>query len=442
MRNILTDMLIQMCNLFDAGISVWFLEQYFNLKCEKNRLWKSTSVWMVLFISLSCGLHWEWNHLLTTGLWLCILLAYSRSCLTGSRIEQLLMCLTGLLMIPLINVYWLQMFSALSRIPVEQFINTESSLYVCAAIISKIFLAGALYIILFVFRKQKIRMPKIYQTAVSVILGFSILIEGTFFYIIKSETLMSSLRWGVAGASFGVMVIDIFLFGCIYKLSMQNMKEEEWKLLKVQNNLQTQQIEMMQHIQKQSSRFRHDYRNHICNIQELLDNGEMAELKMYVKNVEQYYFKHTEEYVDTKNPIIDAVLNVKFGVCSMEGIEVTCIVSGNYIDMDTFKLGIVLSNLLDNAIEACRKEKNRRELRLEMFQNACYLNILIRNAVSESILENNPNLDTTKNDDELHGIGIRHASELINQLGGMFEVYELGGFFCTHVMIPIISLDG
>ena len=54
-----------------------------------------------------------------------------------------------------------------------------------------------------------------------------------------------------------------------------------------------------------------------------------------------------------------------------------------------------------------------------------------------SVLENNSNLDTKKANKENHGLGLKIVEEIVENMHGMWEIYEEDDMFCVHIYLPI-----
>lgn len=105
-------------------------------------------------------------------------------------------------------------------------------------------------------------------------------------------------------------------------------------------------------------------------------------------------------------------------------------------DFDDMDLCIVISNLLDNAIEAEIKEEYAAiDLSISIIGN--YLNIRLKNRISRSVLKNNQKLQTTKSDKEHHGLGILSVMDVVQQNDGMHEFYEDDNWFVANVMLKL-----
>ena len=71
------------------------------------------------------------------------------------------------------------------------------------------------------------------------------------------------------------------------------------------------------------------------------------------------------QYVNTSSNIVNAVVNSKLTLCNECGIIIHCNIYGNIEKVSDIDLSILLSNLLDNAIEACQKMKVNPKLILK-----------------------------------------------------------------------------
>ena len=100
--------------------------------------------------------------------------------------------------------------------------------------------------------------------------------------------------------------------------------------------------------------FRHDIRNHIAVIKDLLESGKFKEAVSYIEDMDHMAEKMSFP-CSTNNPVVDILMGNKLGIAESMGIRVNCSLLLPYPcglkDMD---ICIVLSNALDNAIQACK----------------------------------------------------------------------------------------
>lgn len=99
-------------------------------------------------------------------------------------------------------------------------------------------------------------------------------------------------------------------------------------------------------------------------------------------------------------------------------------------------LGSILFNLLDNAIEACEKNKKEKRIVCQIAREADEVNIFLENSIDQSVLAENPSFETTKDKKDQHGMGHLIVEEQVKRLGGMVEYYE-DEMFCAHIYLPM-----
>lgn len=283
-------------------------------------------------------------------------------------------------------------------------------------------------------------MNKRYCIIYSLILWYSILVEGVILYLLNREVYINTYHLGLLFISCGAVGVDIYIVFTICKISEQKYQEDKIKILQFQNICQEQQIKEIKRSEKRIRRLRHDYRNTLLNLKSLIENGNIQESLVYLEKIDDYYIKESKEYIFTGNSLIDVTLNSKFNICHENEIELYSYIIGEYDTIDGFAISIILFNLLDNAIEAERKVE-QREVYFEMIMKNEYVSCIVKNKINQSVLQNNKGLKTNKKNTEEHGLGIEHVKELVENIDGMFEVFELKDNFCVHVMIPLESLQ-
>ena len=141
--------------------------------------------------------------------------------------------------------------------------------------------------------------------------------------------------------------------------------------------------------------------------------------------------------VYTENSIINAVINEKMDRCEEAKIELKVNVSIEK-DWEAVDIGVMLSNLLDNAIEAELKEsEGERLIVLETKVRYKMLHMVVKNRVSTSVLFGNPGLKTSKQDNELHGIGLESVRRTVRQWNGEMEILEENGMFVVQICLGV-----
>lgn len=157
-------------------------------------------------------------------------------------------------------------------------------------------------------------------------------------------------------------------------------------------------------------RLRHDFYNHIKIIDSLNDPES---LKEYVGSVTEK-FRKMDQTSYCNNLTLDALLSLKCLEAKQKGININIEV-GNIDDMEItdFDLCSVISNLLDNGIEAAEKTP-KKSINLEVNKKTDRLIIVMKNSSQEV----SSCMNTTKTDKNNHGLGISAIKSIAEKYDG------------------------
>ena len=133
--------------------------------------------------------------------------------------------------------------------------------------------------------------------------------------------------------------------------------------------------------------WRHDYANHMLAIMMYLEKSEtkdshIADAVNYIKDLDEQ-IKSFSAAVSTGNYIVDAIVSAKLALASSFGIKFDYNISlPDSLPIADTDMCTLLSNLLDNAIEACRKLEEGRYIDLEAIIIKHQLHIEITNSTN------------------------------------------------------------
>lgn len=182
---------------------------------------------------------------------------------------------------------------------------------------------------------------------------------------------------------------------------------------------------------------KHDMKNHLMVLASYLNSGDIESAKTYTSEIlDKLNCVHS--YIETGNSLLNHILNEKLEVARAEGIGVKAeIETLSFAKMQSLDFSAMLSNMLDNALEASQKEpENRREMQVIVSAKRGYEAIVVKNKITGSVLSSNPGLTSDKEETDSHGIGISQIKEIAEKYDGMFDFYEEDGYFCVGVFIP------
>lgn len=159
---------------------------------------------------------------------------------------------------------------------------------------------------------------------------------------------------------FGMASLFCILFA--YKKLLQNFRlSTKLSLLEQEEHFLNQYVEEARARYEQTKAFRHDIKNHITVVKDLLENGKQEEALTYIGDLAEGTAALSFP-CSTNNPVADILLGNKLGMAESMGIKVECSLLLPYpcLVRDT-DFGIILSNALDNAIRACQEVEDGAE---------------------------------------------------------------------------------
>lgn len=177
--------------------------------------------------------------------------------------------------------------------------------------------------------------------------------------------------------------------------------------------------------QKQISKLRHDMANHI-EVVNALSEEYAAELS-----------RNLQESIPAQTGIkvVDCLLYLKEQECKKNGIELkTDIVSLQKMLVTELDMVSLLTNLMDNAIEACQNTEGEKKINLSMKRKQDYLILTITNNKNEKHQPIATGFKTLKKMGKEHGFGTQIIRDIVQKYDGYMEYHDLGEvmeFYCS-----------
>lgn len=158
----------------------------------------------------------------------------------------------------------------------------------------------------------------------------------------------------------GVTSLFCILFS-FKKLTESFKRNKEAELLELQSHSLQQYVEEAKLRYEKTKSFRHDIKNHITVIKELLENQKTEAALQYVDGMENLTADLSFP-VSTNHPVLDILLGNKLGIAQKNGIEIWCSLSVPYpCGISDTDFCVILGNALDNAISACRRINDEKQ---------------------------------------------------------------------------------
>lgn len=193
---------------------------------------------------------------------------------------------------------------------------------------------------------------------------------------------------------------------------------------------------------------RHDMKNTLTVIQRLFAGGEAeenGELQAYLSELNQTLEK-LEVRFKTGNTVVDTLLNMKYHEALREVPELQMdadqLLFPQELGIRSYDIGVILGNALDNAIDACRKLKEKGQgeeafIRLSSLQKGNLLILKVENSFDGRLSRKRQDEfpATDKADKDGHGIGLSNIRNTAEKYHGAMDFKIEGKIFILSVMM-------
>lgn len=244
--------------------------------------------------------------------------------------------------------------------------------------------------------------------------------------------------------SAGAVIFSSFLaaanIAIIYLIGMMEKSTREAQenvLLRQQMDIQTDSIIALERSYRDQRQATHEHKNQLQTIYDLLANGNVTDAREYIQQLQVMQTARIFA-VNSHHPIVDAVLNHKYQTAKDHNIDFQIQLNDlSQINIGTDELVVLLSNLLDNAIEACCRVPKYRTIQCNVLSEGS-LFISVRNTSNPVLIVDNT-IPTSKTPKEEHGFGLPRIQLILKQLHAEYTFAYENGWFEFAAEIPPIT---
>ena len=227
---------------------------------------------------------------------------------------------------------------------------------------------------------------------------------------------------------------------CLLKdVGLVNDQMLQQQTLMVEAVRQKKSAEALLESYKTQRRLTHEFTNHTDALALLLQQGDYEGAKAYLSTLTKTIAANTT-IMNTHNPLLDALLSKKYEEASRKGVMV-------YFDlpdlrnmpMDQTDLVIVLSNLLNNAIEAAA-QADPPEVYVRMRKSEDEVVLSVRNRVKKDLNLVDGQLPRISQKGAGHGFGLWNVRDVLKKYGGEYTISCRECWFRFTCTIPLRKL--
>lgn len=234
-----------------------------------------------------------------------------------------------------------------------------------------------------------------------------------------------------------LIVLNMVVFHLINEILENSQRIREADVLKQQS---IRQLELYNSLRKNYDIQRkrtHEYKNQIMCIDSLLKKKNYNKLEEYINSI----FDKLDgqlDMVDTNNEVVNAVINAKYYEALQNDVLFILKINDlSHIKVSDEDIVTILSNLLDNAIEAAGQcDIDKRTVGIKLLYEDDVLSIAVSNSYkTEPEIMEDGYMRTIKDDKEQHGLGIRNVVATLEKYNAEYIIdYKNGEFVFSIIM--------
>lgn len=222
-----------------------------------------------------------------------------------------------------------------------------------------------------------------------------------------------------------IMIIIAIIVYCAGNI-LVNLKEERERWI-------LEYLESVEENQRKIREVKHNLNNQIIVLQSIINQNNIEEANIFINKLLNNT-KNLNSGIYANNIAINSILNYKIKQAEKYNIDwsINAQVSDN-IKIEHGDLGIIIGNLLDNAIEACclMEKKEKRFIDVKVHSKNNNIHIYIKNSKNNWLIKEK----TWKEDKKNHGIGIKSIKKIIGKYNGFMENKDCGEYYEVSIML-------
>ena len=228
----------------------------------------------------------------------------------------------------------------------------------------------------------------------------------------------------------------------------RNREKNSRVILEKQVSSMQDQIAEMEHIHSGIRSMKHDMKNTLTVVMQLAErkgNTENTELHAYLSELNQT-FDRLEFHFKTGNTVVDTLLNMKYHeiMRTIPDLQMNAdkLLFPENLLIQSYDIGVIIGNALDNAIEACKKQKAEKQeteafINLSSFSKGKMFFIEVENSFNGDVIRKREAEFpvTTKANKKIHGIGLTNIKNTAEKYHGGVDWTVNQKVFTLSVML-------
>lgn len=426
-------------NLFQGIILVMFCYKFLGGKFDKrkNIIFAIIAI-IVMFVGITVQNYLSINFSLSEVLLFCIIMfSYTFICLKGKIYLKILTPVIALAVMAGVGLAVTCLCMAVYNLKRETIIMGNHYIRYYMVIIVNISITLILSLIL-KFQKNKINLKSYSDLFIFLVLPVLGLIVNFLSYFVSTNNSLKKYElFMLASIAVLTFIIHIIVLNVMVKVSKNSELKAQNLVMQKEQKYYYDEIKNSNAYIQQISTIKHDLKNKVLCIEELIRKEEYDKAISICNSTSKSLI--VAEIFRTQNIYLNSILNVVYKKASECKIDLKVEIKSELSEIKGEDIITIVGNLCDNAIEYL-SDKKIRKLLVRIYTKGAYYIITVKNSIEQSVLADNPNLITGKEDRVFHGNGIPSVKKLAEYYNGCTNFIEKDNMFISTIMLEIPNI--
>ncbi len=438
------DIIIELAtNLYQSFLFLGFLYFFFQKGENKKKNLIAFFSFAILMFAAFTYFTFNTDYMNNLSTYICILImeVYTIIFLKGNMFIKIIMPLFSFLINTVISYGVGYIISYISGYSYKELVM-QSSLYryLCIFIIN--FINFCVYLLIVKIRSKSLSLSKWTDIVSFIVIPIILmLIIYSTLIILHYTGYSSGVLMYLIIICLSMTAVTVIVWIMMERISKDNEIKIRFLLTQQREHMYEANILQMNTQIENMSKIKHDIKNNLLCIDELISKGEFEEAEKFCRELSD---RSSAVYtpVNTGNSLLNAVINVEMEKALNCDIKFSVNIGDELTDFsENSDIVSIIGNICDNAIEYLQKcPKDMREMELDIYRRKNYNVIICKNKIYVSVLNENPDLVTNKKDKSIHGKGMEIVRDYTQKYGGDIKYHEKNGYLYVSAILKVQSL--
>ncbi len=239
--------------------------------------------------------------------------------------------------------------------------------------------------------------------------------------------------------STGIAVVIFFILEIALGKWKKSKREQEREILEQEIRMYENQFEIIRQSQINTRSLKHDMKHHLKMLSDLVSSGDKEAALKYLSDMGAF-MDNSEVFISSGNERIDSILNYMIEKAKNANIHITWKIQiPEQIEISTFDINVILSNLLDNALNALSDIPDPTlEILIKYDRGILCINIKNNCNHEQASIHDIHSVFEPENE---HGYGLKNVQRIVKKYHGSLSAECVNNVFNTSILLFLSDIE-